>query len=227
MKLALFDLDHTLIPFDSGMAWIRFLVGRGRLPADAEHRHLRDCQAYVAGTLDIRAMHRRNVGSIARVPRTELAAWLADFEREIAPRIPAAMQALVQGHADAGHRCAIVTATTRFLAEPFARLFGDMALIATEPQTEDGRPEGVFTGEIDGEPCHGEHKVGAVARWLAQQTAGPTTLAGFDETWFYSDSVNDLPLLGAVAHPVAVRPEPRLRAHALAAGWTVVDEGGA
>jgi HAD superfamily hydrolase (TIGR01490 family) len=215
MRLALFDLDHTLIPFDSGMAWTRFLVGRGHLPADAEARYLAFCHQYVAGTLDIHAMHRANIAPLAQHAAGELLQWLDDFEQHIAPQVPASRRALVQRHLDAGDLCAIVTATTRLIAEPLARQFGPVHLLATEAALEDGR----LTGEIAGEPCFREFKPGRVRSWLAQQGL---RLETFEESHFYSDSASDLPLLTSVTHPVAVDPDARLLAHAQAAGWPVL-----
>lgn len=168
MKLALFDLDHTLIPFDSGMAWTRFLAARGVLPASAEATYLGYCQQYVAGTLDIHAMHRAMVAPLARFARLEIDAWAHEFEATMAPRVPADMRALVQGHQAAGDLCAIVTATARLVAEPFARLFGIAHLVATEGATVDGSPQGALTGEIAGEPCFRAHKLTRVQRWLAK-----------------------------------------------------------
>ncbi len=224
MKLALFDLDHTLIPFDSGMAWTRFLVGRGVLPAAAEATYLGYCHQYVAGTLDIHAMHRASVAPLAILPRTVLAQYASDFEQAMDKQVPADMRALVERHLAAGDLCALVTATTRLIAEPFARLFGLTHVIATEAVTADGTPTGTLTGEIDGLPCFREHKVTRVAQWLAGRplTAG-AQLAAFGQSWFYSDSMSDLPLLSAVSNPVAVRPDARLREHALRAGWPIVD----
>lgn len=224
MKLALFDLDHTLIPFDSGMAWTRFLVERGVLPADAEDTYLGYCRQYVAGTLDIHAMHFASVAPLASVPRAELAQWASAFEQALRPRVPADTRELVQRHLDAGDLCVLVTATTRFIAEPCARLFGVPHVIATEAATADGTPGGALTGAIDGLPCFREHKVTRVRQWLAQQLpAGALGLADFEQSWFYSDSTSDLPLLGAVSNPVAVRPDARLRQHALQAGWPIFD----
>jgi HAD superfamily hydrolase (TIGR01490 family) len=218
MKLALFDLDHTLIPFDSGMAWTAFLVARGALPASAEAAYLGYCQQYVEGTLDIRAMHRATVAPLARLPVSTVAAWAADFEAHIAPRVPAAMRLLVQRHQDAGELCAIVTATTRFIAEPFGRLFATGHVLCTEPVVLNG----AYSGEISGEPCHREHKLAHVQRWLAAQGLRPDHL---DQAWFYSDSASDLPLLCAVSNPVAVAPDVRLRRHAKMAGWPVLERG--
>ena len=218
MTLALFDLDHTLIPFDSGMAWTRFLVSRGRLPADAEVRYLAFCHQYVAGTLDIHAMHRASLAPLLQHSPAELALWVAEFEAHIAPQLPPSRRALVQRHLDAGDLCAIVTATTRFIAEPLARLFGLAHLVATEAALD----ETGFTGEIAGEPCFREHKPARVRGWLAQQGL---RLEAFEESHFYSDSMSDLPLLTSVTHPVAVDPDARLLAHARAAGWPVLTPG--
>jgi len=224
LRLALFDLDHTLIPFDSGMAWTQFLVGRGMLPPNAEETYLDYCRQYVAGTLDIHAMHFASVAPLARVPRALLAQWASEFEQALRTRVPADTRALVQRHLDAGDLCAVVTATTRFIAEPCARLFGVPYVVATEAATVDGTPDGLLTGAIDGLPCFREHKVTRVRQWLAQQApGGATDLDAFERSWFYSDSTSDLPLLSAVSDPVAVRPDVRLREHALQAGWRVFD----
>jgi len=224
MKLALFDLDHTLLPFDSGMAWTRFLVERGVLPTEAEDTYLGYCRQYVAGTLDIHAMHRASVAPLARFPRTLLAQWTGEFEAAMRERAPADMQDLVQRHQCAGDLCALVTATTRFIAEPCARAFGLPHVLATEAATADGTPAGALTGEIEGLPCFREHKLTRVRQWLAQQApGGRSEIGAFERSWFYSDSASDLPLLNAVSDPVAVRPDERLRRHALRSGWRIVE----
>ena len=134
-KLALFDLDLTLIPFDSGMAWTQFLIGRGILPADAEGRYLAYCHEYIAGTLDIHAMHRANMQPLLEYSRATLTQWQQDFKREMAPRMPAWAMTLVKRHQDNGDLCAIVTATTELISEPIARLFDIDQLVATRPAT--------------------------------------------------------------------------------------------
>lgn len=217
MNLALFDLDHTLIPFDSGMAWTRFLIARGALPPEAESHYLGYCHQYVAGTLDIHAMHHAAIGPLAAFEPAQLAAWRAEFESAMQPRLPAATVALVRRHQAAGDLCALVTATTRLIAEPLARGFGLDHVLATESAMSDGRP----TGAIAGLPCFREHKLTHVADWLLR--LGRPGLAAFERSWFYSDSASDLPLLGAVTDPVAVRPDERLRAHALRHAWVVMD----
>ena len=120
--------------------------------------------------------------------------------------------------------CAIVTAASRLIAEPFARLFGVEHLLATNAATADGSPDGVLTGEIDSLLCWREHKVAHVAAWLAErQPRLPSRLGDFERSWFYADSASDLPLLEAVSVPMAVRPDSGLRAHARCAGWAVIN----
>jgi HAD superfamily hydrolase (TIGR01490 family) len=219
MKLALFDLDHTLIAFDSGMAWIDFLVARGVLPGEAAHAYRATCRGYLAGTQGIRDLHRACVAPTAGYTRAQMQPWQQAFEQAMAPRVPAAMRRLVDAHRAAGDLCAIVTATTRFVAEPFARLFGIAHLVATEAEWRDGHADGAVAGE----PCHREHKPAHVARWLA---GSARTLGDFAQSCFYSDTLGDLPLLEAVSHPVAVAPDAALRAHALARGWRVIERQG-
>ena len=218
MRLTLFDLDHTLIPFDSGMAWTRFLVGRGRAPADAETRYLAACQQHVAGRLDIHGVHRAVMAPLLGRTPADLAVWADEFEQHIAAWLPASRCALVQRHLDAGDLCAIVTATTRLIAAPLARSFGLAHLVATEAAQDDAG----LTGEIAGDPCFREHKPARVRGWLAQQGL---RLEAFEESRFYSDSISDLALLTSVTHPVAVDPDARLLAHARAAGWPVLTPG--
>jgi HAD superfamily hydrolase (TIGR01490 family) len=219
MRLALFDLDHTLIRFDSGLAWTRHLVQAGALDTQAEERYLGFCHQNVAGTLDIHAMHRASMAPLAAFPPEQLHAWRGEFAREMARGLSADMRALVREHLDAGDLCAIVTATSRWVAEPFARAFEVGHLLATEALEVDGRPG----PDILGLPCYREHKVTRVNHWLAGLDNVPRRLGDFERAWFYTDSIGDLPLLQAVSDPVAVRPDSRLRAHATQRGWCVLD----
>jgi HAD superfamily phosphoserine phosphatase-like hydrolase len=111
----------------------------------------------------------------------------------------------------------VVTATNDFITRPIAQAFGIDQLIATEVETD---ARGEFTGRHKGLPNFREGKVTRVAQWLALEGLG---LEDFEESWFYSDSMNDLPLLARVSHPVAANPDERLRAHALAQGWPILE----
>ena len=216
MELALFDLDHTLIPFDSGSLFTRFMSARGALDPGFEAQYLVHCQRYAEGRVDMVEMHRYTVGALARHPREALARWLQEFEAQLAPHVPQAARALVREHRDAGRLCALVTATTRFVAEPFAHALGLTEVLATEPAVD---PGGRYTGEIVGVPCFREHKVAHVRAWLARRGLA---WERFTRTWFYSDSANDLALLEAVSDPVVVDPDPRLHAVAIERGWPVL-----
>ena len=122
---------------------------------------------------------------------------------------------LVQRHLGANHLCAIVTSTNAFITAPIAREFGVDHLLATELEVRDGR----FTGRPSGVPCFRQGKVTRLAEWLVGRGQ---TLASFSSSWFYSDSLNDLPLLERVTHPVAVDPDETLRREALARGWRII-----
>jgi HAD superfamily hydrolase (TIGR01490 family) len=218
MRLALFDLDHTLIPFDSGLAWTRHLVKVGALEPAAEERYLGFCHQYVAGTLDIHAMHRASMAPLAAFTPEQLHAWRAEFASAIEPALPTDMRSLVLAHLEAGDLCAIVTATSRWVAEPFACAFAVPHLLATEAVPLDGRPG----PDILGQPCYREHKLTRVNDWISRRPVGPGSLRDFERSWFYSDSISDLPLLQAVSDPVAVRPDSRLHQHAVVHGWRVI-----
>lgn len=226
MKLALFDLDHTLIPFDSGMAWTQFLVAKGVLPPDASQTYLGYCHQYVAGTLDIHDMHRASVRPLAVHGLSLIEAWAVEFGQTLSPRLPPAMKSLVRSHLEAGHLCALVTATTRFVADPLGQLFGLEHIIATEPVIAGEADSRRLTGEIAGDPCYRELKVSRVAAWLGDLPGAAAHQGGitsFEKSWFYSDSASDLPLLRAVTDPVAVAPDPRLREVALDSGWPIIE----
>jgi HAD superfamily hydrolase (TIGR01490 family) len=215
MQIALFDLDHTLIPFDSGSVFTRFLAERGALPDTFAAQYLDYCHQYAAGVLDMVEMHRFTVGALAVHSPARLQAWLQEFEALVDRLVPAASRALVQEHQAAGHVCALVTATTRLVAAPFGRVLGLAEVLCTEPAFD---ARGHVTGEIVGEACFREHKNTHVQAWLAQRGMGWNDV---QRSWFYSDSSNDMALLHAVSDPVAVNPDAALHAHALAAGWPV------
>lgn len=216
IRLALFDLDHTLLPFDSGMHWMRFLIARGVLPEAFADGYLARCRDYLAGTLDIAALHRYAMGALVFDDPRATRHWQECFGVEARAAVSAEACALVARHRDAGDLCCIVTTTNEVVAAPFAAAFGIPHLLATRAEMR----HGVFTGAMRGAPCHGEEKVRRVEAWLAEQGISRTQLAG---SVFYSDSASDLPLLRHVDEAVAVNPDPALRAHAQAHGWRILD----
>jgi HAD superfamily hydrolase (TIGR01490 family) len=212
MKLALFDLDNTLLSGDSDYEWAQFLIDRGVLErATYEAKNDAFYEQYRQGTLDIRDFLDFQLRPLTRYPRDQLDRWHAEFMAErIVPIMRPKARALIAQHA--GDERAIITATNRFVTGPIAHAFGVDALIATEPEEIGGR----FTGRPLGTPCFREGKVTRLAEWLA---ARGRRLADFETSVFYSDSLNDLPLLEQVTDPVAVDPDPTLAAEAGRRGW--------
>ncbi|MDQ3027986.1 MAG: HAD family phosphatase [Pseudomonadota bacterium] len=213
-KLALFDLDNTLLEGDSDYEWAQFLIEEGVLQAD-EYNARNDWfyERYKDGTLDIHEFLEFQLAPIARRPRAQLDDWHARFmQRRIRPIILPKAPQLLASHADA--LTAIVTATNRFITRPIATALGVPHLLATDIEEIDG----VFTGKPRGTPTFREGKIQRVNEWLAEKGTG---LADY-ESWFYSDSLNDLPLLELVTHPVAVDPDATLRTKAEERGWTII-----
>jgi len=218
MNLALFDLDNTLLAGDSDFEWAQFLIDRDVLDRDVyEARNQTFYDQYKAGTLDIREFLDFQLKPLARHTRRELDAWHAQFMTErIQPMMRDSARALVERHRDEVR--VVITATNSFVTAPIARAFGIEHLIATEPAVRDGE----FTGGVDGTPCFREGKVQRLEAWLAGRGE---TLKSVIKSTFYSDSLNDLPLLEQVSHPVAVDPDATLRSHADARGWPVISLG--
>ncbi|VFR16244.1 Phosphoserine phosphatase [plant metagenome] len=218
-RIALFDLDHTLLPLDSDYQWADYLARTGRAgdPQVARQRNEDLMVRYNEGRLTAEQAAEFMLGLLAAHTPFDLAAWHESFMAEVVrPAIQPQALALVDQHLAAGDLVAIVTATNTFVTAPIARAFGVPTLIGTEPQFVNGR----YTGRIEGTPSFKEGKVTRVAAWL--ETLG-TRLDAFETSHFYSDSVNDLPLLEVVTHPVAANPSPALREIALSRGWTVLD----
>lgn len=213
--LALFDLDETLLAGDSDYEWGRFLVDRGVLERETyEARNQEFYDRYRAGTLDLDEFLAFQLEPLSRFPRARLDAWHAEFLQErIVPMIRPGARDLLDGHR-ACERI-VITATNGFVTGPIAAYLGVPHLIATDLEEADGR----FTGRARGVPCFREGKITKLEAWLADRGQ---RLTDFTESWFYSDSANDIPLLSRVTRPVAVHPDARLRAHATAAGWPIL-----
>jgi HAD superfamily hydrolase (TIGR01490 family) len=213
--LALFDLDETLIAGDSDYEWGLHLVSLGvvdRTTYEARNQEFYD--RYRAGTLVLQDFLDFQLYPLSQFSRAQLEEWHAGFmASRILPKIRPGARALLDRHRDADRL--IVTATNRFVTAPIAAALGIKELLATELEQEDGR----FTGRTTGTPCFREGKVVRLNQWLA---ARGERLSDYAESWFYSDSANDIPLLSAVTHPVAVHPDDRLRAHAAERGWPVI-----
>ncbi len=218
MKLALFDLDHTLLPLDSDHTWGVFTTEMGWTdPAVFSQRNDEFYAHYQAGTLDIHDYVRFATRAARERGAVEAAQAHARYMDEvIRPRITPEALALVRSHQHAGDMVMIVTATNEFVTRPIAQAFGVSELIAVELERDDS---GWITGEIKGTPSFREGKVTRVAQWLATRGLGWRDV----EMSFYSDSMNDLPLLEKAHHPVATNPDARLRQLATERGWRILE----
>lgn len=215
MRLALFDLDNTLLAGDSDFEWAQFLIEQGVLDRELyEARNQNFFEQYKAGTLDIHEFLDFQLKPLSRHPRTQLDDWHREFLRlRILPIITQKARDLVQSHVHDAR--AIVTATNSFVTGPIAREFGIEHLVATEPEEVGGE----FTGRVRGVASFQGGKITRVEQWLAEHGL---IWGSFSETWFYSDSLNDLPLLNRVTHPVAVDPDETLKETALERGWMII-----
>ncbi len=219
MSLAIFDLDNTLLADDSDYLWGQFLIEQGIVDSVSyERENQQFYDDYRAGTLDIQEFLAFMLRPLADHSLEQLLAWRAQFIADkIRPiLLPKAMELLAR-HRTAGDTLLIITATNRFLTAPIAELLEVPDLLATEVEFTAGR----YTGRPIGIPCFQHGKVERLSAWLAE------TGHNLDESWFYSDSHNDLPLLGQVSYPVAVDPDATLAEHAQEHGWPIISLRGA
>ncbi len=214
MALAIFDLDNTLLAGDSDYLWGRFLVDK-EIVNGSEYtaENERFYQAYQAGTLDIHGYLRFTLRPLAQHEPGQLRAWRAQFiDEHIRPIVLNQGHELVESHRSRGDTLLIITATNRFLTEPIAALFGIDHLLATNPEMVGER----YTGAIRGIPTFREGKIKALETW-SKDTGHQLT-----DSYFYSDSHNDIPLLERVTYPVAVDPDPELRRQAAQRCWPII-----
>lgn len=214
MKLAIFDLDNTLLAGDSDHLWGEFLIEQGLVDGEYyERENNRFYEEYKAGTLDIfeflafslKPLSEHDVDELNRLHRQFL-------QQKIEPIMLPGAFSLIERHKKESYTALIITATNRFVTEPIAAAFGVEHIIATEPEFDGNR----YTGRVAGTPCFQQGKVERLEQWLQQH--GGT----LEDSWFYSDSHNDIPLLSRVSHPVAVDPDLTLEQHARDQGWDVI-----
>ncbi len=214
MALSLFDLDNTLLAGDSDYEWGRFLITKGLVDeAYYEAENNRFYEQYKQGTLDIYEFSAFSFQPLAERSMEELKQLHSEFmEQVIKPMIGEPAQALVNKHKEQGDLVMVITATNSFITRPIVHAFGIELLLATEPQIINNR----YTTEIEGIPCFHEGKVQRLENWL---TAHNMSL---QNSCFYSDSINDLPLLEKVDCPVAVNPDEKLAALAQQRNWQII-----
>ena len=214
MGIALFDLDNTLIAGDSDYLWGCFLVEQGLVDAaEYDQANQRFYDQYKVGELDIYEFLAFQLRPLAAHPLDRLQSWRRQYiEEKIRPILLPKARELIARHRRQGDTLVIITATNSFITEPIAGLYGIEYLLATEPELRGGR----YTGGITGVPCFQDGKVTVLENWLA------TNNETLSDSFFYSDSHNDLPLLNRVTQPTAVDPDEILNTHALNHGWPVI-----
>jgi len=221
-QLALFDLDHTLLPIDSDHEWGRFLVKIGVVDADyyatENERFYAD---YKAGRLDIDAFLAFALKPLSEHSRAQLNEWHAQFMHEVInPNLRSSAFDLVKKHQDQNDVCCVVTATNSFVTRPIVQAFGIQHLIATEPEVLGDPATGNFSGKVAGTPNFREGKVTRVESWLSAEKLSWSSL---EKSYFYSDSINDLPLMEKVTQPIPTNPDQSLRAKAMEKGWSILE----
>ena len=221
-QLALFDLDHTLLPCDSDYEWGQFLARIGVVDSEYYARqNERFYQDYKDGKLDIHEFLRFALKPLSEHSREQLKEWHDAFMKEVINgQLREKALDLVKRHQDAGDLCCVITATNSFVTRPIVESFGIEHLIATEPATQANNPLANYTGEVQGIPNFREGKIQNLQDWLSNQQLKLDTLP---RSYFYSDSMNDLPLLEQVSHPVATNPDDRLRNEARLRNWPILE----
>lgn len=214
MALAIFDLDNTLIAGDSDYSWGVFLVEKQLV--DAETYRIANeqfYQDYKNGTLDIRAYLHFSLAPLTRFSLSELSDMHAEFmQKHIEPIMLKKAEALLRKHREQGDHLLIITATNGFITRPIAKRLGVDDILATDPEVIDG----IHTGNFIGTPCFQAGKITNLHEWLKYNNH---SLTG---AYFYSDSINDLPLLELVDTPIAVDPDDRLAAIATERNWKII-----
>lgn len=223
MKVAIFDLDGTLLPIDAGHQWVHFLATVCEQDLTTEvARQDRFALEYKEGRFDVVAFVDFHMGLLARFDRTDLDRWMSQFiEKVVRPHVKPAARALVNSVLEKGYEVVLATGTQGFVSEPIAKLFGIPHLLATRPETD---PNGQMTGRHIGGYCFGAHKITQIENFLHEKCVRKEDLEDFV---FYTDSMNDLPLLefvhSAQGRVVATNPDPQLKEQAKQRGWSIIE----
>jgi len=209
---AFFDMDKTLIAENSGALFMRYRYERGQLSGWDLALGLSAYLRYKLGMLDIRAWTvdamEQFAGESERALTREAVLW---FEECVAPTIYPEAEEIVRRHLKEGHLVAIVSGATKYVVKPLAARLGVKHILYTRLEVEHGR----FTGRVVEPICFEEGKI----YWL-QQLVDEQAI-DLAKSWFYTDSVTDLPLLELVGHPVVTNPDPRLYRIAVRRHWPV------
>jgi len=215
MALAIFDLDHTLLNGDSDYLWGEYMVANQIVDKDEyQAKNKAFLRAYQSGQLNNNEYLQFALKPLTRHSIERLYNWRSDYVKNwIEPIIVTGAAALLKQHREQGDTLIIVSATNLFITEPIAELFGIQHILSTEPEIVDKR----YTGRYLGTPTYKEGKVVALKAWLKDSDHR------LEDSYFYTDSINDLSLLEQVSIPVAVNPDDELGAIAEERGWQILD----
>ena len=217
MRLALFDLDHTLLDGDSDQLWCDFLIEKGLLDkAIFSAKNEAMARDYKTGAVNVQVFCEFYIGTLTLKAPADWEVIRQEFlSTWIAPRLCAGGKAQIKTHQANGDRVVMTTATNRFITELTAQHLGVQDLIATDAEIQ----KGLFTGKTAGVLNMREGKVTRLKMWCKAQALDWAQL----ETWGYSDSINDLPLLEAVTYATVTQGDVKLRAEAAKRGWPQIE----
>ncbi len=222
MKLAIFDLDGTLLPIDAGVEWVKFLHEKAECDLTPElsecYRFLAD---YRAGSFVVEDFVRFHMGLLAKFERQQLEVWRKCYiDTVVKPHLTVGAIELVGAQKRAGFEVVMVTGTQHFLSFAIGSLFGIEKVIATRPEVDE---RGEFTGSFVGGYSYGSHKIDRVLEFLSQIGQ---TVEHLESISFFTDSITDLPLIEFVdkfnGQVVATNPDSQLQKEAEKRGWTIV-----
>ena len=215
-KLVIFDLDNTILNGDSDYSWINFLINENYVDKhEYEKRNQYFYDQYYEGNLDYDEWAEFALSTIKGKTPFDLEGLLSKFlSTVIEPMINIYALRLLHNHHHDNDIMLLASATNSVLVEPIARRLGFENIVATEVEIIDG----VYTGKVYGRPALGQGKLTKVEEWAAQNN-----IKDFKDAIFYSDSINDLPLLSEVGVPIAVNPDDQLRNLSIKNNWEVID----
>jgi HAD superfamily hydrolase (TIGR01490 family) len=215
MALAIFDLDHTLLNGDSDYLWGEYMVANKIVDADVYQRENKAfLDDYLRGDLDNEVYLKFALKPLTQYPIDRLHAWRSDYVSHwIKPIVAKGTQALLDKHRAQGDELIIISATNLFITAPIAELLGIDQILSTEPEIIDNQ----YTGRYLGTPTFKEGKVTVLNEWLKNSNHS------LSNSYFYSDSINDLPLLEKVSIPIVVNPDEKLSIVAQSRNWQILD----
>jgi HAD superfamily hydrolase (TIGR01490 family) len=212
-SLVIFDFDNTILEGDCELKWCEFLTTKGIIDHSFVEKILEYVAEYETGKINYSDYEKFLIHPLIHFPAVELQALINDFIEQLQPFFRPYMLQQVDTFRDQRYTLLLVTASTSLLAVPIAHRLGISHLICTRIELQNGSP----TGKLLGEPAFQQEKVEKVKTWM---TDNPVTKKG---SWCFSDSINDLPILTMVDHPVAVTPDNSLRRHARENHWQIIE----